>query len=262
MAIAQWLIGRINRWCAESGGRLVVVRSGEDLERCLADSGPTGVVLGVQGGHALEGSLDNIARLREHGVRMFAPAHVMDNALVGSSTGRSSGELSDFGREALAALEEQSVIVDLAHMSLRGVRDSMAALTRPFVLSHTGLTDIARAPSRWRRYSAANRNIPASLASEIGQARGLVGIALSTQLLGGSTLDAAARTFTEAIESAGENNVALGSDMDGALKMLVDVEGLPDLASALLDSGLPASSVVGVMGGNAVRFLRRALPAD
>ena len=261
LAVAEWLIGRIHRWCAESDGRLVVVETRDDLAQCLTETGPVGVLIGVQGGHVLEGSLANVARLRERGVRMFAPAHVMDNAMVGSSTGRSGGGLTAFGREALAALEEQSVIVDLAHMSGVGIEQSMSVLSKPFTLSHTGLTDIAQGRSRWRRYSAANRNIPASMATELGEAGGLLGIALSTQLLGANTVAAAVPTFALALEAAGEGRVAIGSDMDGALKMLVDVEGLPALASALLDAGLPAPAVAGVMGENALHWLSSALPA-
>jgi microsomal dipeptidase-like Zn-dependent dipeptidase len=192
---------------------------------------------------------------------MFAPAHVMDNAIVGSSTGRLAGGLTAFGREALAALEEQSVIVDLAHMSVVGVEETLAALSKPPVLSHTGLTDVARRGSRWRRYSAANRNVPASLTTDVATAGGLVGVCLATQLLGASDLSSAARTFARAIESAGEHSVAIGSDMDGALEMLVDVEGLPALGSALLDRGLPVSAVRGVMGQNALSWLASALPA-
>jgi microsomal dipeptidase-like Zn-dependent dipeptidase len=184
----------------------------------------------------------------------------MDNALVGSSTGRSAGGLTAFGRETLAALEDQSVIVDLAHMSVAGVQQALAALSKPFTLSHTGLTDVANGRSRWRRYSAANRNIPASLAREVGDAGGLVGVALSTQLLGARTLRRAAPTFALALEAAGEERVAIGSDMDGALEMLVDAEGLPALAGALVDAGIPASSVAGVMGLNAIDWLRSALP--
>lgn len=261
MAIAEWLIGRIHRWCAESGGRLVVVRTRDDLARTLVDGGPVGVLIGVQGGHVLEGSLDNLARLRDLGVRMFAPAHVMDNALVGSSTGRFRGGLTAFGREALAALDEQSVVVDLAHMSVVGIEDSLAVLSKPFTLSHTGLTDVAHGRSRWRRYSAANRNISASLAREVGEQGGLLGICLSTQLLGGTTLDAAVRTISLALESAGDYQVAIGSDMDGALETLIDVDGYPALADALLRSTTTASSAGCVIGTNAIRLLERALPS-
>ena len=62
-----------------------------------------------------------------------------------------------------------------------------------------------------------------------------------------------------ALSVAGEGNVALGSDMDGALRMLIDAEGLPALADALLAAGLSESVVSGFVGSNAVGFLRAAL---
>jgi microsomal dipeptidase-like Zn-dependent dipeptidase len=217
------------------------------------------VLIGVQGGHVLDGSLANVERLRELGVRMLAPAHVMDNSLVGSSTGRRADGLTDYGREVIAELETQSIVVDLAHMSIRGIEDALPVMRRPFVLSHTGLTDVAGGRSRWRRYSPATRNIPASLAGEIGEAGGLVGIVLSTQLLGGSSLSDAVATIRLALGSAGEDHVAIGSDMDGALKMLIDVEGLPALVAVMSGSGIAQPAVEGIMGGNAIRFLRGAI---
>jgi microsomal dipeptidase-like Zn-dependent dipeptidase len=54
--------------------------------------------------------------------------------------------------------------------------------------------------------------------------------------------------------------VALGSDMDGALRTLIDVEGLPALTDALLEAGLSETSVGGILGANATRLLRAALP--
>jgi microsomal dipeptidase-like Zn-dependent dipeptidase len=260
MGIAEWLIERIRRWCSESDGQLQVIRSPADLQACLVEGGPVGVCIGVQGGHVLDGDAGNIARLWEAGIRMFAPAHVMDNALVGSSTGRGAGGLTDYGRDVIAALEEQSIIVDLSHMSLAGIAEALPALRRPFVMSHTGLTDIAGGRSRWRRYSPATRNIPASVAAEVAAAGGLVGIVLSTDLLGGSTLDAAVRAFSLAVESCGEEHVAIGSDMDGALRTVIDIEGLPALADALLGAGMPDASVSDLLGLNAARMLRTALP--
>jgi membrane dipeptidase len=262
LAIAEWVIGRISRWCADSDGQMIVVRSADDVQTCLTRGGPLGVVIAVQGGHVLEGDLHNVARLRELGVRMFALAHVMDNALVGSSTGRHARGLTLYGQEVIAELERQSILVDLAHMSLVGIEDALPLLHRPFVLSHTGLTEIAGRRSRWRRYSPATRNIPASVATDIGEAGGLVGVVLSTRLLGGDGLSDAVATIKLALDSAGAEHVAIGSDMDGALKMVIDSEGLPALTTALLDSGLSPSVVEGVIGGNAVAVLRRALPSD
>jgi microsomal dipeptidase-like Zn-dependent dipeptidase len=82
---------------------------------------------------------------------------------------------------------------------------------------------------------------------------------LSTQLLGGSTLSAAVRTLQLAIDSAGADHVALGSDMDGALKMLIDVEGLPALADALMEERVDEAGVTAFLGGNAGMLLREGL---
>ena len=261
MALAEWLIERIEGWCRVSGGELAIVRDAADLERCLAGGGPVGVLLGVQGGHVLDGELANVDRLRQLGVRTHAPAHVMDNELVGSGTGRRAGGLTDYGRQVIAELEAQSIIVDLAHMSVAGISAVLPQLRRPFMLSHTGLTEVAGSQSRWRRYSPATRNVAASLAAEVGAAGGLVGIMLASQLLGGDSLADAVRTIRLALNFAGESQVAIGSDMDGALRTIIDAEGLPALTDALLTSGLAEPVVTGVIGGNAARFLARALTA-
>jgi membrane dipeptidase len=259
MAIAEWHIGRIEGWCAASGGQLRILRRLADLAACLAEGGPVGILLGVQGGHVLDGDLRNVTRLRELGVRMLAPAHVMDNALVGSGTGRRRGGLTTFGREGIAEMEAQGIVVDLAHMSLPGIEDALPLMRRPSVLSHTGLTEMAGTRSRWRRYSPATRNIPSSVAREIGQAGGLVGVILATGLLGGDELSDAVATIRLAVQSAGIANVAVGSDMDGALRTVIDAAGLPALTDALLQAGIDRSIVEGVMGGNAVRLLKEAL---
>jgi microsomal dipeptidase-like Zn-dependent dipeptidase len=61
------------------------------------------------------------------------------------------------------------------------------------------------------------------------------------------------------VESAGEGSVAIGSDMDGALRTVIDARGLPALTDALLQAGLDRPVVEAVMGGNAVRLLSEAL---
>jgi microsomal dipeptidase-like Zn-dependent dipeptidase len=260
MAIAEWVIGRIERWCEQSSGRLTIVRTAGDLDACLRNGGPVGVVLGVQGAHVLEGRVANIGRLRQRGVRLFAPAHVMDNDAVGSNTGGRRGALTSFGQDVVAGLEAQSIVVDLSHMSVAGIESTLPLLKRPFALSHTGIRGAGTTRRRGvRRYGPSTRNVPAELVREVGQRNGLVGVVLSTQLLGGSTLGHAVGTFERAVEAAGLENVAVGSDMDGALRMVIDVEGLPALADAMLEAGMDAQAVASVMGANAARFLRASL---
>ncbi|HUG47537.1 MAG TPA: membrane dipeptidase, partial [Candidatus Limnocylindria bacterium] len=191
MATLEWLIGRVDSWCAASDGALRLLPTRQALQAWLAqpaEARPVGVFLGVQGAHALDGELANVQRLRERGVRMLALAHVMDNAFVGSGTGRRRRGLSASGRELIAELERQDVLVDLAHMSQTGLRASLAAVSRPPMLSHTGLLRHSNSRSRWSPFSPATRNVPDWAVREVGQAGGVVGVVLSTQLLGGSTI--------------------------------------------------------------------------
>ncbi len=254
MELADALVRRIRRWSEGSGGRLALIRSADQLGEARR-AGQGAAFIGVQGGHVLDRDLENVARLRGLGVRMLAPAHVMDNELVGSNTGVRRHGLTGFGREAIAELERETILVDLAHMSSAGIRDALPLLRRPFVLSHTGFRELAGGRSRWRRYSPANRNLDSDDARLVADAGGVIGLTLSTDLLGGSDVTAAVRAFRFGAQLVGVGSLALGSDFDGALRTVFDVTGLPLLTQGLLDAGFGRDDVAAMMGGNALRVL-------
>ncbi len=262
MAIARALLDRIGGWMGASRGLLYSVRSRSDLDRVGRPGQGVGVFVGVQGGHALEGDLGNLAELRDRGVLMVAPAHIMDNALVGSNTGRRSGGLTGYGREAVAEIQRLGMLVDLAHMSVAGIEDTLPLLHRPFLLSHTGFTRLSHAGSRipGRRFTPRHRNLADREARIVAEAGGLIGVTLSTRLLGGDDLDAVRRTVDVGLELAGYRGLALGSDMDGALRMVCDAAGLPAVTAALLRGGLDRETVSALLGGNALAILRATLP--
>jgi microsomal dipeptidase-like Zn-dependent dipeptidase len=253
MAIVEAFASRIAGWADASGGRLRLLDEGEAPRSTGVDA-----YIAIQGGHVLDGDVANVTRLRALGVRTFALSHVMDNELVGSGTGVHRGGLTLFGREVVAELEQQRIVVDLAHMSSRGIRDTVPLLARPFLLSHTGFAELAGRRS-WRRYSARNRNVGSDDARLIAAAGGVIGGTLSTQLVGGSDLRALVDHFRFAVDLVGPDHVAIGSDFDGGLRMTFDVSGLPLLTQGLLDAGVERETVVKILGGNALRVLRAAL---
>ena len=63
------------------------------------------------------------------------------------------------------------------------------------------------------------------------------------------------------VDTVGVDYVALGSDYDGAVTTGFDVTGLPHITQALLDDGFTAGDIQKIMGENALRLLRQALPA-
>jgi len=62
------------------------------------------------------------------------------------------------------------------------------------------------------------------------------------------------------VSVAGVEHVALGSDFDGAVRTPFDASGLVLLTDALLQEGLSEREIALVMGMNAERFFRDALP--
>ncbi|MBA2254525.1 MAG: membrane dipeptidase [Chloroflexi bacterium] len=266
MAIAGAVARRIRRWERESGGRLRVIDAADEFGRLAHGGDPTnqdglaghGILhafLGVQGGHVLDGDARNVEPLHALGVRMLALAHVMDNDVVGSNTGRRRGGLSGLGREVVVECERVGIVVDLAHMSSAGIRDTVPVLRRPFLLSHTGFSELSGRASRWRRYSPANRNVSTDDALLVADAGGVIGIVLSTMLLGGADLATVVRTFRWAVETLGPEHVAIGSDFDGGLQTPFDARGLPALTQALLGDGMSHATVEGILGRNALRAL-------
>jgi microsomal dipeptidase-like Zn-dependent dipeptidase len=254
LALVEALVGRIEGWAERSGGGLVLVRRPADL--AVLGDGRVHAFLGVQGGHVLEGEPRNVERLTALGIRVFGIAHVMDNELVGSNTGRRGYGLTPFGREVIAELEGRGIIVDLAHVSSAGIRDALPLLTRPFLVSHTGLLALAGGRSRWRRYAPATRNVSSEDARLVAQAGGVIGLTLSTSLLGARTPAAFAQAVHRAAETVGLEHLAIGSDFDGGLETIVDAARLPALTQALLDSGFSREAAAAILGGNALRTLR------
>jgi microsomal dipeptidase-like Zn-dependent dipeptidase len=186
----------------------------------------------------------------------------MDTPLAGSGTGREAGGLTSLGREAIAEAERVGVLIDLAHASVQTIADALTVARRPIVISHTGFTAVAGRRDRWRRYSPATRNLPDGIVRDAGTQGALVGVTFATDLVGGTSIDAVVRSLVHAVGLVGADQVAIGSDFDGALRMPFDVRGLPALTGALLEAGIGHEAVAGIMGGNALRVLRGATGTD
>ena len=105
------------------------------------------------------------------------------------------------------------------------------------------------------------RNLPDDQVRAIAGTGGLVGIGFWPVACGGDDVAAIARSIVTAIELAGVEHVALGSDFDGAVATPFDASGMALLTDSLLGEGLSDAEIAAVMGGNAIRLLSTALPA-
>jgi len=231
-----------------SQGRLHVITSRQDM----ADDSRIGGVLLLEGLHAIDGDVARVDSLFNAGYRIFGIAHMYDNEVGGSSAGWRKGGLTAMGRRVVARIDQLGGIIDLAHASSATIDDVLAVTSRPVVVSHTGLTSTCPGP----------RNISDDVAGRIAGRGGLVCIGFWKQAVCGKDPRAIARALRRAIDVAGIDHVALGSDFDGGVWVPFDTAHMNMLTAALLDEGLTRAQIRAVMGENEKRFLLANLPAQ
>ncbi|HEU4571278.1 MAG TPA: membrane dipeptidase, partial [Candidatus Limnocylindrales bacterium] len=250
---------RARRLEAASAGAFTVIRTREGLARHLARRAAaprrpdaTAGLLSIEGAHALDGSLDNLAALAAVGYRIVGLAHFGDNAFAGSAHGVERYGLTPLGRELVALLEDASILVDVAHASARTIDDVVAVARRPVIASHTGLSAVC--PSV--------RNLDDDQLRAIASTGGLVGIGFWPTATCGRDAAAIARSILHAVDIVGPGHVALGSDWDGAPGIPFDASGIALVTDALLAAGMDEPSIRRVMGDNVLDLLAATLPAE
>lgn len=245
---------KLRRFAVESQGRLMLVRSTRELDELLARrrTAPelVGALLALEGVHALEGHLANLDVLYDAGFRIIGLSHFFDNEAGGSAHGMEQGGLTPFGREVMQRIQEKNMVLDLAHSSSRLIDDVLEMTTAPVVVSHTGL----------RGTCDNQRNLSDDQVRRIAATGGVMGIAMFSVAVCGSSVDDTARAIRYGADLVGADYFALGSDFDGAVTAPIDAGGLALLTEALLSQGFSEEESAKIMGGNALRVLREVLP--
>jgi microsomal dipeptidase-like Zn-dependent dipeptidase len=246
---------KLHAFAARSGGRLVVVRTADDLNRFVSQRPKrpdtvAGVLL-LEGAHALDGDPENVDRFFDAGYRIMGLVHFFDTDVGGCTHGETRGGITDLGRDVVRRMERLGMIVDLAHASSRLIRDVSEIAKRPVIVSHTGVKGTCDNP----------RNLSDEDIRRVAATGGVIGIGFWKTAVCGGDVGAIARAIRHAVDLVGAERVALGSDFDGGVHTPFDSAGLGHLTKALGDAGFDHNDIVNIMGGNALRLLRAHLPA-
>lgn len=237
-----------------AGSRLRVVRSAVDLQRLLDERAQgadvVGGVFGIEGAHALEGKLANLAPLDELGLRVVGLTHFFDNRLGGSLHGVSRQGLTDFGRAVVLEADRRGMIIDVAHASPRMVDDVLELIDRPVILSHGGFAGVCDNA----------RNLDDALMRRIAEHGGLVGVGFWDGAVCDPSPAGVVRALRYGIDLLGVEHIALGSDYDGGTTVHFDASELAILTQTMLEAGFSEAEIRAVMGDNAVRFFLAQLP--
>lgn len=245
---------RLHRFASEYDGRFIVVKSSADFEKLLTlrKEGKQfiGGFLGIEGGHCLEGKIENLDKIYAEGVRMLGPTHFFDNELGGSAHGISKEGLSEFGYKVINRMGELGMIIDLAHASPKMIDDILASTKAPVLVSHTGV----------RGTMDNSRNLSDEHVRQIAARGGLIGVAYFKGAVSSPLTNGIAEAMMHIKSIAGVQSIALGSDYDGSMTAPFDITGLPLLVEELLRQGFTEDEIRLIMGENVKRFMSAHLP--
>ena len=227
--------------------RLVLVQSPADLDTARAQGKP-GAILAVEGGDFLEGKIERVQEAWERGIRSIQLTHYRVNELGDIQTEPPvHGGLTPFGLDVLREMHRLGMVVDVAHLTLAGVRQAVEVTRKPLLLSHTVLqTNFAR-------------SISAEHARLVAMTGGVIGI-FPVNSGGYHGFSGYVEHIIRMIKVAGVDHVGIGTDMDGisppSFVSWTDYSEWPSLAAALLAQGYSREDVAKLLGGNFLRVYR------
>lgn len=234
----------------------------DDIER-IVKAGRIASMMGIEGGHSIEGSLGNLQRLYDRGCRYMTLTHSKTLSWADSATDDAQhGGLTEFGREVVREMNRIGMLVDLSHVSPLVMHQAIETSKAPVIFSHSSARAVNHHP----------RNVPDDVLKLMPKNGGVVMVnffskfVIPTALLlenedaAGSIHDVVDH-IDHIVKVAGVDHVGIGSDFDGVPRLpsqLEDVSTYPLITQELLNRGYSRDQVHRILGGNVMRALRAA----
>jgi membrane dipeptidase len=267
-------------------------RTADDVER-IVKTGKIASLMGVEGGHSIEDSIENLRRLHALGAGYMTLTHSDTLAWADAATDKEQNQgLNAFGEEVVREMNRLGMLVDLSHVSDETMKDAIRISKAPIIYSHSSARAIANHP----------RNVPDDVLALVKQNGGVVMINFfpgfvvpkSAEIMrnmfdarrdlrarfpkeedyqrenrrwekqndypAGSIHDVVTH-IDHIAKTIGTDYIGLGSDYDGIGKVpaqLEDVSTYPLITQELLNRGYKPVDIHKIMSGNILRVMRGA----
>lgn len=243
-----------------------------ELEAILAqgEGRPVALVHCVEGGHCIDGKLENLQALFERGVAYLILAHFFANQIVNPvfpwpesiqkfGCFRSERDLmlglTPFGEQVIEKMVELGMLIDISHCTppARNRIYEIVGNRRPIIASHIGAYEINPSPYNLKDWEL----------KKIADSGGVAAVIfMNYWLMPHETkrgVNFIARTIEHFVNVGGIEAVGIGTDFDGFTDPpddLKDASELPYLTQRLLAEGYSDEAINKILGGNALRVLR------
>ena len=296
--LANRLIDSVEAMVGRAPKKFSVAKTPGQAETAMKQ-GLIGLAMGMENGSPLEGKLENVAFFRKRGISYITLAHSLSNHISDSSYDeeRKWNGLSPFGREVVAEMNRQGVMIDISHVSDEAFWQVLELSSVPVIASHSSARHFT---PDWER------NMSDEMIKALADRGGVIQINFGSSFLTEkarawydtmdeardayieengfdengeeaenfresyredhpfpyATMDDLVANFQHVIDLVGVEHVGIGSDFDGVGDSLPvgmkDVSDYPNLIEALLKLEYSIEDIAGIMGGNLMRVWRAA----
>ncbi len=289
--ITKEQIGIVYKLCKRYPDAFEIAWTADDVERVFA-KGKIASLIGMEGGHSINNSLETLHDMYRLGARYMTLTHSRNTPWADSATDdRQHGGLTDFGKQVVREMNRLGMLVDLSHVSPETMHDALDVATAPVIFSHSGA----------RALCDHVRNVPDDVLRRLKKNGGIVMVVVFRAYTSGpyaewqkkrteqrrrldvqgvgvqvierqmqewekqnpapeATLSQVADQIDHIKRVAGIDHIGIGSDFDGGggVAGLEDVSKFPYLTAELLRRGYSDEEIGKILGLNALRCLREA----
>jgi membrane dipeptidase len=256
------------------------------------------ILIGIEGGHAIEDSLDLLRAFYRFGARYMTLTHTNTNNWADSSGDEAKHNgLSPFGKQVVLEMNRLGMLVDISHVSDKTFFDAVEVSKAPVIASHSSSRALASAPRNMTddmlRALAKNGGVvmvnfyPVFLSDEVSKASKARDEKLKPEIAAlkakdpseGSEYQEGVRKLMAAnplpkvswtvivdhidhmVKVAGIDHVGIGSDFDGIGEVpegMEDISKLPKIPEELKRRGYSDGDIRKIMGDNFLRVFAEA----
>ena len=267
-------------------------QSTSDIRRIVA-GGHRAILIGIEGGHAIEDSLDLLRAFYRFGARYMTLTHTNTNNWADSSTDEAKHNgLTSFGKQVVLEMNRLGMLIDISHVSDKTFYDAIATSKAPIFASHSSARVFSDHPRDMNddmlRAIAKNHGVvdvnfyPVFLSDEVRKAskerderlksaiadlkakdpsEGEVYQTELKKLMDANPLPKVSYTaivdhIDHIVKVAGIESVGIGSDFDGipeTPKGMEDMSHLPEIRKELDRRGYSETDIRKIMGENFMR---------
>jgi membrane dipeptidase len=290
------LIEAMKRAIEKKSDSVELARTGADVER-IVSAGKIAMPLAIEGGHAIEDSLELLRKFHNLGVSSMTMTHNISHGWADSGGDKPRwGGLNDLGRKVVKEMNRLGMVIDISHASDETYFDILEITQDPIIASHSGC----------RALNPVSRNMSDQMLRTLAKNGGVIGIVLVLPFLTPEydkaqrelmaigrpwfkrvpeiedlelriviehlnegrdwplenlpTIEDVLDHIDHAVKIAGADHVGLGADMYPRMPSPVGIRGVHDYANitrGLKKRGYSEEDVKKIMGGNFLRVWKQ-----